>query len=174
MRSRIVVVDTSILCCLLEIPGKETAGSDEDRWDHFRATTKFQEEENLGSIFVLPIATLIETGNHIANSNGDRYNLARSLVALLSKTVGASSPWAAFSDQEVLWSGENLDKLVDQWPTLAAQRLTIGDATIKNVAEQYALAGYSVFILTADQGLKSYEPAVPLLQPRRRSGGNRQ
>lgn len=47
------------------------------------------------------------------------------------------SPWAAFSDQSVLWFRfpERLKALVDSWPNLAAQKLSQGDVTIKDVAE---------------------------------------
>ncbi len=46
--------------------------------------------------------------------------------------------------------------------------MSIGDATIKAVAEYYATARFHVQILTADEGLKAYEPTKPIVQPRRR------
>ena len=48
------------------------------------------------------------------------------------------------------------------------QKLSLGDATIKDVAYYYAQMGYSVEILTGDRGLKAYEPSVPPEIPRRR------
>lgn len=60
--------------------------------------------------------------------------------------------------------------MADNWPALAAGGITIGDATIKDVAEHYARAGYYVEILTGDAGLKAYEPAKPIQIPRRRGG----
>ena len=53
------------------------------------------------------------------------------------------------------------------WPTLAASGLSIGDTTIKDVAEFYLEAGYQVEILTGDEGLKAYEPTI-VNRPRRR------
>jgi hypothetical protein len=67
-----------------------------------------------------------------------------------------------------LWQTDNLQLLAETWPTLASGGLSIGDATIKDVAEYYAKAGYSVEILTGDAGLKAHEPAHPIPQPRRR------
>jgi hypothetical protein len=61
-----------------------------------------------------------------------------------------------------------LKSLADDWPNLAARGVSIGDATIKTVAEYYARAGYEVEILTGDLGLKAYQPAQPTLTPRRR------
>lgn len=168
MTRRIVVIDTSVLCCFLKVPTKDTAGSKDDLWDCDRVKDALKSEEAAGSTFVLPIATLIETGNHIANAPGDKHEVAIALMDLLSKTLSASAPWAAFADQEILWSTEKVDALCREWPKLAVGGLTIGDATIKNVADYYAAAGMAVKILTADQGLKAYEPPTPVQIPRRR------
>lgn len=86
----------------------------------------------------------------------------------MRKSADEETPWAAFSDQTVLWAPEKLKSLSDTWPDLAAQRLSLGDATIKDVAEYYAQMGYEVEILTGDRGLKAYQPAVPTEIPRRR------
>ena len=47
--------------------------------------------------------------------------------------------------------------------------LSIGDATIKDVATYYREAGYGVEILTGDEGLKAYEPTLITAPRRRRS-----
>jgi hypothetical protein len=78
-------------------------------------------------------------------------------------------PWAAFADQSQLWTPQKLKELADKWPDLAARNLSMGDATIKNVAEYYAQMGCQVEILTADEQLKSYQPIYPE-KPRRRKG----
>jgi len=88
--------------------------------------------------------------------------------AHLREAADAQSPWAAFTDQSPLWQAENLRSLADRWPRLANGGTTIGDATIQDVAEYYAKAGYFVEILTGDAGLKAYEPAKPAAIPRRR------
>jgi len=86
----------------------------------------------------------------------------------MRKSADQQTPWAAFSDQSILWSSEKLKQLADSWPNQAAQKLSLGDATIKDVAEYYAQIGCAVEILTGDQGLKAYEPAAPIEIPRRR------
>ena len=55
-----------------------------------------------------------------------------------------------------------------EWPELAAQKISIGDATIKSVADYYAKTGLEVEILTGDAGLKAYQPVTPVSTPRRR------
>ncbi|OQX00687.1 MAG: hypothetical protein BWK73_47865, partial [Thiothrix lacustris] len=133
---------------LLVASAKEEAGAHEDRWTHARIDTLLQAEQAKHSTFVLPVATLIETGNHIAQVAGDRFSLATKLADYLRLAADACSPWAAFTEQADLWQADNLRALSENWPALAAQNLSIGDATIKDVAEYYHKAGYTVEILT--------------------------
>ena len=76
--------------------------------------------------------------------------------------------WILVADQAILWSPEKLKKLADSWPLLAEQKLSLGDVTIKDVAEYYEQMGYALEILTGDKGLKAYQPATPVEIPRRR------
>lgn len=168
MAARILILDTSVLCCWLKVPGKETAGPPNDRWDHQRVNDLLEAEKARGSTFVLPIASLIETGNHIAQAVHSRYERAKDLVKHLVDSTESTNPWAAFTEQSELWSRANLLDLANTWPQLSAQGMTIGDATIKLVAEHYAVAGYHVEIVTSDNGLKAYEPSRPIAVPRRR------
>ncbi|MET0266774.1 MAG: hypothetical protein ABW202_14290 [Duganella sp.] len=171
MNKNILIIDTSVLCCWLKIPGKEEAGPLDDRWNHQRISELLAAEGKKGSTFVLPIATLIETGNHIAQAaDTNRFQRASKLAAHLLSAIDEKSPWAAFTDQSSLWQPEQLRVLANNWPALAAGGTTIGDATIKDVAEHYARAGYDVEILTGDAGLKAYEPVKPRHIPRRRGG----
>lgn len=168
MSKRILILDTTVLCCWLQVPGKDEAGPVNDRWDYIRINALLEVERVKHSTFVLPIATLIETGNHIAQATAQRFEKANRLAIYLREAADAQSPWAAFTDQSPLWQSENLRSLADTWPTLAAGGTSIGDHTIKDVAEYYARAGYHVEILTGDAGLKAYEPTKPVSIPRRR------
>lgn len=168
MSKRVLILDTSVLCCWLQVSGKEEAGPVNDRWNHDRINTLLEQERAKNSTFVLPIATLIETGNHIAQATSHRFERATSLAGYLREAADAQSPWAAFTDQSPLWQAENLRTLAESWPPLAKGGTSIGDATIKDVAEYYAKAGYFVEILTGDAGLKAYEPVQPIAIPRRR------
>lgn len=168
MTRRVLVLDTTVLCCWLRVPGKEQSGPADDRWDHTRINTLLESERQQKSTFVLPMATLIETGNHIAQAPSHRFDRATELAQYLREAADANSPWAAFTEQSPLWQADNLRALADTWPELAAGGTSIGDATIKDVAEYYARAGYCVEILTGDQGLKAYQPVQPVAIPRRR------
>ncbi|MDO4681416.1 MAG: hypothetical protein Q4B17_01320 [Lautropia sp.] len=169
MNKRVLIFDTSVLCCWLKVPGKETAGTAADQWTTERIERLVEDEKKKGSTFVLPIASLIETGNHIAQSAGRRHECVHALAEHLMDSADNKSPWAAFTDQSALWEPEQLRALANTWPALAVGGTSIGDATIKDVAEHYAKAGFHVEILTGDAGLKAYEPRQPVMQPRRRS-----
>jgi hypothetical protein len=56
-------------------------------------------------------------------------------------------------------------QLATEGPSLAAQNISLGDATIKKVAEHYAKMSVKVEIITGDEGLKADEPTTP---PKRR------
>lgn len=168
MSKRVLILDTSVLCCWLQVPGKREAGPVNDRWNYQRINVLLEQERAKDSTFVLPIATLIETGNHIAQAPSHRFERASSLANYLCEAADAKSPWAAFTDQSPLWQPEKLRALAASWPQLANGGTSIGDHTIKDVAEYYAKAGYFVEILTGDAGLKAYQPAQPVAVPRRR------
>ncbi|MDD1428813.1 hypothetical protein MEO94_31155 [Dolichospermum sp. ST_sed9] len=165
---KVLIIDTSILCVYLGVPGKETCGHDNDKWDKKRVEIRFQEEEKQGTDFILPLATIIETGNHIAQANSKRYEIAQVFAEILVKVADGVIPWAVFTTElDELWSKEKLKDLALEWPVLASCNISLGDATIKNVAEFYAKTGSSVEIFTGDAGLKAYESIIA--PPTRRS-----
>ena len=166
--SKILIFDTSVLCCWLAVPGKNTCGPDDDYWDKQRIDTLIEDEQQAYSVFVLPIATIIETGNHITQINGPCYSYAKDLADKLRDTANEQSPWAAFTDQAVFWTAERMALLADEWPEFAKQGLSIADTTIKTIAEYYAQSGIDVEILTGDQGLQAYQPVTSPIIPRRR------
>lgn len=164
---KILVIDTCILCVYLKVPKMDDCGPDDDKWNFARVSEKIQTEIRNKSMLVLPMAALIETGNHIAQVDGEKFPLATELAKIMVKVASEEEPWAAFRTQTDLWNDDNLLKLAEKWPLLANQGLSIGDATIKDVAEFYMNAGYNVEILTGDKGLKAYEPPAKSM-PRRR------
>ncbi|HEY9614351.1 type II toxin-antitoxin system VapC family toxin [Allocoleopsis sp.] len=170
-KGKVLIIDTSILCVYLGVPGKDTCGSDKNKRDKKRADKLLQKEEKESTTFVLPLAVIIETGNHIAQASSKRYEMAQALAEIMEKVADEKTPWTAFTHQSKLWEAEGLKKLAEEWPKLAVQKISIGDATIKAVAEYYGKLGSQVEILTGDGGLKSYEPAPPLSRLKRRRSG---
>jgi len=126
---KVLIIDTSILCVWLAVPGKDTCGPDNDKWDRVRVNVKIQKETEAGTTFVFPLATIIETGNHISQATRFRRERGAVLADLMRKSADQQTPWAAFSDQSILWSSDKLKSLADTWPDLAIQKLSLGDVT---------------------------------------------
>lgn len=164
----VMILDTSVLCVWLKVPGKETCGSSSSCLDFAKVDNEIQTAIQTQYTLVLPLASIIETGNHIAQATQWRHERASDLSELMTKAADEASPWAAFSDQQTLWSADGLRNLAGKWPNLAASRLSIGDATISEVADYYAKMGYSVEIYTGDKGLKKHYLTTTTIQPRRR------
>ena len=74
MPKPLCLVDTSILLNILNVPGKN------ERQDEVFAA--FEEKVEAGETFFLPLATIIETGNHIGHLpvGNERYGYACALV----------------------------------------------------------------------------------------------
>lgn len=169
MRGKILIIDTSILCVWLKVRDMDTCGPEEDKWDYDRVSYKIASERENGTIFVLPLASIIETGNHITHSNGDKKEPADALVKIIYNAIDSETPWAAFDEQKDLWEPEGLRSLVGQWSETVHSKQSLADASIVNVANKYCELGYNVEILTGDGGLKAYEPRVSdVAVPRRR------
>lgn len=168
MKKKVLIFDTSVLCVWLKVPGKETCGPEDNRLNYDVVNTKIEEEKNQGTTFVLPIASIIETGNHIAHSTGDRHVVGHAFADIISATADQISPWAAFTEQSELWKKENLKVLAERWKESVISGQSLGDASIVDVANYYASAEFEVEIFTGDKGLKAYEPSTPVVKPRRR------
>ena len=122
------LIDTSILCELLEIPGKSNPASVK------KVVAEFCRLVKRGVRFILPLATVIETGNHIAQ-NGDgniRRKNAQKLVEFVKKSLEKTSPFR----QIHLWDGDDLRAWMVQFPTSAMQGIGLGDVSIKRDLER--------------------------------------
>lgn len=95
---KVLIIDTSLLCVWLQVLGMETGGSDDDKWNFQRVDEKIQSEIKQSTVLVLPLAVVIETGNHIAQAQNN-YQVAQKFAAVMTKAADETSPWAAFIEQ---------------------------------------------------------------------------
>lgn len=149
-------VDTSVLCDLLKVPGKCQR--------HGEVRQELADLKERGIQLVLPVATIIETGNHIAQA-GDghgRRASATAFVRLLRLTAEGAAPWVLHS---VAWDGRMLDLLCDGPGRIGAfvemagrGLLGAGDLAILAECELYAArtAGVRVGVWTHDERLAAY------------------
>lgn len=166
---KVLIIDTSILCVWLRVAGKETCGQTNEQWEKSRVDKLLKEEVEAGTTLVLPLSTIIETGNHITQANSRQYETAQELARIMALAADERSPWAAFENQAILWNAAGLKQLAEEWANLVSQKISIGDVAVKMVADFYARSGFKVEILTGDAGLKAYEPVKPVELPKRRS-----
>ncbi len=166
---KVLIIDTSLLCVWLKVTGMEICGSDDDRWDFERVDQKIQAEIAKSTTLVLPLATIVETGNHIAQARAKKYETAEAFAKIMTYAADETSPWAGFSEQIVLWEAQSLKELAFQFPNLAKQKTSMGDASIVILGWHYHHKGYQVEFLTADEQLKAQEPTPPSPPTRRSS-----
>lgn len=170
MKKKVLIMDTSILCVWLGVRWMEDCGGAGNKWTFDDVNEKIELEIAAGTTFVLPLASIIETGNHIAQlKKGPRKPYADKLVDIIIQSADNESPWAAFTEQSGLWNAESLKTLAATWGANVENRHSLGDASIVNVANYYCDLGFEVEIFTGDSGLKAYEPLQPSkMRPRRR------
>jgi hypothetical protein len=146
-------IDTSILTNVLQVPHKC------ERYTEIRA--ELIERQDSGVIFVLPTATIIETGNHIfqLKDGRERRQCAEKYVAVLRGTAQGLTPWTLF---ERLWSSELIHALCDGASTpldliehATQSQLGAGDLSIIVERDIYASrnSGLDVRIWTVDDRL---------------------
>ncbi len=156
-------IDTSIMLNMLEVPGRcSKAETVKKEW---------KEVLEAGDVLILPIATIIETGNHIAHiANGNiRRTIAGKFSEYLRKTAEGEAPWQLY--------GVELDKdgllyLADHIEENVLNEVGIGDMSIIYAYMQYkekTPAIGSIMIWSTDNHLQGYhEENVSIAAKRRR------
>jgi hypothetical protein len=141
----VCLIDTSILCELLEVPGK-SGGLDDVQEQFVNRANDFE--------LVLPFTTVLETGNHIGQCSKNRFSVATRFTKLVGAALDGTAPFTAspFPD-EAVWR-----ELLDRFPTWASGGAGLGDLTIVQVLEQYQarFPTRSVCIWSLDRDLSAY------------------
>ena len=124
--SAVTFIDTSVLCELLCVPGKSQQAAE--------VRAELGQRVNRGERFIIPVTAIIETGNHIAQANTDRYGAAQRLCALIDAVVTGDQ---SFLIHEFAWDRDFLQELcagdttgqrLDGWA--AAAQMGAGDLAI--------------------------------------------
>ncbi|MBO3724594.1 hypothetical protein J5X07_06045 [Actinomyces bowdenii] len=153
-------IDTSILVHILDIPGLSKSGhpSRDEALSDLRARTAQKD------IFLLPITTVIETGNHICqlDDGQQRRRAAERFRGVLQKIIDGEAPWRL---NEVQWDHDFLASFLNgaatqqQWVEHACQQtLGGGDMSILVEREQYQMRTglRDVRIWTLDHQLQAF------------------
>ena len=121
-------IDTSVMMNLLEVPGRCA--------DSQMIKEEFRQVLDNKEVLILPIATIIETGNHIAhiNNGNSRRTIASKFGEFLRKTAEGKAPWQLYG---IELDKEGLLYLADNIVENAMQQVGVGDMSIIHAYEQY-------------------------------------
>lgn len=155
-------IDTSIMLNLLGVPGRCK--------DREAVVEEWQRVLENKETLVMPIATIIETGNHIAHINDGkiRRTITLKFQEYLKKTAESKAPWQLYGN------GLDVDEiryLADHMEDFTKYKVGIGDLTIiyaykKYIEEQPAIG--TIMIWSTDEHLASYRQENLSMTRRRR------
>lgn len=153
-------IDTSVLLNILQVPGW---------WDDTSTCAdEFVRRQQSGALFVLPVTTLIETGNAIAQCNGDRRAAAQRFEKAIQLATAEQPPWII---RDVQWDSNFVSQMIAGDSTgetmvdhFSHRSLGGGDLAILVERDQFraATAYADVRIWTLDRNLVSRSEATQL------------
>ena len=98
----VVFLDTSVLCNVLDVPRKNG--------ERNRVMPRFNELLTDGTVLVVPIAAVIEVGNHIAQlPEGSRRTRSAVFETFLRQSLSSTPPWVVSG---AAWDTSFLDDLL--------------------------------------------------------------
>ncbi|WP_294900346.1 hypothetical protein [uncultured Eubacterium sp.] len=156
-------IDTSVMTNMLEIPGRCS--------DTEKIQKEFKQAVEANEVLILPIATIIETGNHIAHiaDSNARRSIAGKFGEYLRKTAEGEAPWQLYG---IEIDKEGLLYLANHIEENASYKIGIGDMSIIHAYEQYrdTVPGIGrIMIWSTDTHLQGYyEENVSVTVNRRR------
>lgn len=148
------IIDTTILCNIVQIPGMCS--------EHAEVMQQLRQYVEQGVIFLLPVTTIMETGNHIAQ-NGDgqqRRQTAERFSKLVTDAINGNAPWTIPSP---FLDTSDLAVYLQEYPDHAMRKIGLGDLSIiKEFHHQCALhPERRIFIWSLDEHLRAYERDAP-------------
>ncbi|TCO78129.1 hypothetical protein EV699_1236 [Plasticicumulans lactativorans] len=145
----VCIVDTSIFCNVLDIPGKN------QRCDEARGELAKHIEAQWS--LLLPMVAIIETGNHIGHlrDGGDRRRYAERFRDEVRKACNGEAPWVTtpFPDKD------SILEWLDDFPEHAACGRGFGDRSIVAEFDRQCILNRArrVLIWSLDRDLAGYD-----------------
>ncbi len=148
------LIDTSVFVEILAVPGKSQ--------QHDTIAATFVQRHGKGHKFVLPLTTVIETGNHVAQCSGDRRGAAARFVRALEQAQRQQPPWII---RDVKWDSVRFGQLMAGDSTgsslvdlLGDGRMGTGDVALLVERDEFrAASSYrDVRIWTLEKSLSSF------------------
>lgn len=162
---RVHFIDTSVFVNIVNVPNKNNQR--EEVMKELKQLLANKEKETM----ILPFATIIETGNHIAQ-NGDgrqRRQTAEAFCKIIDKTLKGEAPWVYYGEQ---LRAEDLEVICKGFPDAAMREEGFGDLSIIHAYNQYkdeTPAIHEIRIWALDKHLKdTYHVKVEMTVKRNR------
>jgi len=147
----ICLIDTTVFCNVVPVPGRDQ--------DCQGVRAQLREHVLEGVTLLLPLATIVETGNHVARQpDGNvRRDTASRFVSMVKQAIEGRTP---FVPTPFLEPAALLEWL-DQFPDYAVAGMGLGDLSIVKDWEAQCRThpDHRVFIWSLDQHLRSYDRA---------------
>ena len=154
-------IDTSIIMNLLEIP---------DRCQESEKIKKeFEQVLTNKDVLILPVSTIIESGNHIAHINNGylRREKANQFKTLLESTANETAPWQLYGTE---LKKEDLLFIAENFPEKALHyEMGIGDLSVIRFYENYKKtvpAIGRIMIWSTDSHLQPYSEDLTMRRRR--------
>ncbi len=150
-------IDTSVLLNIIDVPGRN-----QQRKEVMEELKSLTEKKDINAL-VLPFATIIETGNHIAHCGDGRQRrkAAEKFSMCLDKTIHNQAPWQYYGNQ---LTEEDLQKICRDFPDAAMRGERFGDLSIVRAYQKYrdeTPAIHKIRIWSVDEHLKDiYEETI--------------
>ena len=147
----ICLTDTSVFTNFLNVPSKNAHRNE--------VITRLRELTENGTTLLLPFATILETGNHIAqNGNGNqRRKCAQDFVKCVQATFQDEAPWGPIAFPTI----EEMGQYLVDFPDSATRSVGLGDFSIIKDYDKLCTQhqGQRVFIWSYDNDLAGYDRA---------------
>ena len=145
--SDVVIVDTSVLLNLLDVP--------QHNGQRDLVVQQFKQFVQGGASLLLPIAVVFETGNHIADlaDGGNRRRYATVLCEEVDKALRNKAPWVLVPPPD----DSQLAKWLDRFPDCAMREINLKHLSLMELWESQCkkLFGTRVLIWSRDNKLKA-------------------
>ena len=156
------IIDTSVLVNILDIPNRNQ--NHKEAMDEFKILIKSNQDS-----LILPLATIIETGNHIAHipDGNIRRDKAELFAKYLEKTAKGEAPWEYYCRE---LDKSDLVIMAKEFPDSATRETGIGDMSIIRAYEKYKAeipAVGNIMIWSFDGHLQGYKEELTLPTRRR-------
>ena len=147
--SAIILVDTTVFLNVLRVPSK--SGSRD------AVMTQLGQHIEARNQLLLPMATVLETGNHVAQ-NGDgneRRRCANEFVDIIRHAARENIPWSLVP----LPDEDELSAWLDRFPDSAMAGVGLGDISIIHTFERMCsqFRGWRVTVWSLDSHLQGYD-----------------